>query len=136
MPHSDQPFAQEGYDLMGAAFEVHNLLGGGLLEEIYQESLEIELALPGIVFRSKQELTVFFKDRQLKKKYVPDLFVFDQIVVELKAVTALTSDHDAQVMNYMRITKQPIGYLINFGPIGKLHHKRFILSEFLGEAHR
>ena len=126
-----QPFAEEGYALMGAAFEVHNIQGGGLLEEIYQQSLEIELQLRSIPFRSKQELDVFYKDRVLAKKYVPDLFVYEKIVVELKAVSALSSDHEAQLMNYMRITRSPIGYLINFGPIGKLEHKRFILSEFL-----
>ena len=131
MPNSDQPFAQEGYELMGDAFEVHNVQGGGLVEEIYQQSLELELDLRGIPFRRKQELTVYYKEKQLGKKYIPDLFVFERIVVELKAVAALCPDHEAQIMNYMRITKQPIGYLINFGPIGKLQYKRFILSEFL-----
>jgi GxxExxY protein len=127
----DQPFSEEGYALMGAAFEVHNTLGGGLLEEIYQQSLEIELSLRGIPFHPKQELLVYYKDKPLEKKYVPDLFVFDSIVVELKAVAALSADHEAQLINYMRISRSPIGYLINFGPIGKLEYKRFILSEFL-----
>jgi len=131
MSNSDHPFAQEGYELMGAAFEVHNLQGGGLLEEIYQQSLELELELRRIPYRRKQELTVYYKEKELAKKYIPDFFVFERIVVELKAVAALCPDHEAQIMNYMRITKQPIGYLINFGPIGRLQYKRFILSEFL-----
>jgi GxxExxY protein len=131
MPNSDQPFAEEGYALMGAAFEVHNTQGGGLLEEIYQRSLEVELDLRGIPFLRKQQLTVNYKGKELRTKYIPDLFVFDRIVVELKAAATLGPDHEAQVMNYMRITKQPIGYLINFGPVGKLQYKRFILSEFL-----
>lgn len=128
---SEKPFAEEGYALMGAAFEVHNVLGGGLLEEIYQQSLEIELELRHIPFRRKQELEVYYKDRELEKKYVPDLHVVERIVVELKSVSALTRDHEAQLLNYMRITRSPVGYLINFGPIGKLGYKRFILSEFL-----
>lgn len=66
-----------------------------------------------------------------KHRFIPDLFVFERIVVELKAVATLGPDHEAQIMNYVRITKQPIGYLINFGPVGKLQFKRFILSEFL-----
>ena len=131
MPKSGQPFAQEGYDLMSAAFEVHNVQGGGLLEEIYQQSLEVELELRSIPFRRKQELSVYYKGRELKIKYIPDLFVFERIVVELKSVAALCPEHEAQIMNYMRITGQPIGYLINFGPIGKLEYKRFILSELL-----
>lgn len=130
MSPTDQPYAQEGYELMGAAFEVHNALGGGLLEEIYQESLELELELRGIPFRRKQELAVFYKGKDLKKKYIPDMFVFEKIVVELKAVTELCPEHEAQLINNMRITKQPIGYPINFGPTGKLQYKRLILSEF------
>ncbi len=133
---SEQPFAEEGYALMGAAFEVHNVQGGGLLEEIYQECLEIELEMRGVPFRRKQELTVFYKDRALAKKYIPDLFAFERIVVELKAVSALVAEHEAQLINYMRITRSPIGYLINFGPIGKLEYKRFILSEFLSQSNR
>lgn len=128
----DHPFANEGYALMGAAFEVHNVQGGGLLEEIYQQSLEIELRLRGIPFQSKQELGVFYKGRMLAKKYTPDLIVFGGIVVEIKAVSALSPEHEAQLMNYLRIACRPIGYLVNFGPIGKLEYKRFILSDFLG----
>ena len=73
---------------------------------------------------------VYYKDRKLKKKYIPDLIVFEGIIVELKSVTALTPEHEAQLINYMRITKNSVGYLINFGPIGKLEYKRFVLSEF------
>lgn len=116
---------------MGAAFEVHNFLGGGLLEEIYQQSLEIELELRNIPFQRKTELLVHYKDRILEKRYIPDLFVYGKIVVELKAVSAITTEHESQILNYMRITRSPIGYLINFGPVGKLQYKRFILSEFL-----
>lgn len=131
MSGQNQPFAEEGYALMGAAFEVHNILGGGLLEEVYQQSLEWELGLRGIQFRRKQELAVYYKGHELEKRYVPDLFVINHIVVELKAVSAITPEHEAQIMNYMRIARAPVGYLINFGPIGKLQYKRFILSEYL-----
>lgn len=124
-------YKEEGYKFMAAAFEVYNEQGYGLAEEIYQESLEIELSLRGIPFRSKQELACHYKGRELKKRYVPDLFVFDGLVIELKAVFELTPEHESQVMNYMRITKQPIGYLINFGHKGTLEWKRFILSEFV-----
>ena len=131
MTEQDKPFSQEGYALMGAAFEVHNVQGGGLLEEIYQERLEVELQLRKISFQRKKELNVYYKDRILNKKYIPDLFVHNKIVVELKSVSALGPEHEAQLLNYMRITRCPVGYLINFGPIGKLEYKRFVLSEFL-----
>ena len=126
-------YKEEGYKLMGAAFEVHNVQGYGMAEEIYQECLEIELELRGISFKAKQELRCIYKGRELKKRYVPDLFVFDALVVELKAVTQLLPEHEAQLINYMRITKQPVGYLINFGSKGGLEWKRFILSELITE---
>jgi GxxExxY protein len=93
--------------------------------------LEIELELRGIAFRSKQELTCFYKGRELKKHYVPDLYVFNCLVVELKAVSQLLPEHEAQLINYMRITKQPVGYLINFGHKDTLEWKRIILSELI-----
>ena len=119
----------EGYQLMGAAFEVYNELGYGMAEEIYQQSLEIELGLREIPWGSKQELSVFFKEHELTAKYRPDLRVFEQIIVELKAVTELCSDHEAQLFNYIRIARQPVGYLINFGHKGELEWKRFIISD-------
>lgn len=124
-------YKDEGYKLMGAAFEVFNERGYGMAEEIYQECMEIELELRGIAYRSKQELTCFYKERELEKRYVPDLFVFNCLIVELKAVADLTSDHEAQLYNYMRITRQPVGYLINFGHRGALEWKRLIISEFI-----
>ena len=131
MSKSDQPFAQEGYDLMGAAFEVHNVLGGGLSEEIYQQSLEMELKLRSIPFQSQQRLTVYYKQQPLKATYLPDMLVFDGILVELKAASALAAEHEAQLMNYMRISRQSVGYLINFGPLDKLQYKRFLCSEYM-----
>ena len=124
-------YKEEGYKLMGAAFEVHKEQGCGLAEEIYQESLEVELASRGIPFRSKQELKCFYKGHELKKRYIPDLFVFEGLVVELKAVSELLPEHEAQLINYMRIIRQPVGYLVNFGRKDLLEWKRFILSEFI-----
>lgn len=131
MPDREKPFSEEGYALMGAAFEVHSQLGGGLLEEIYQESLQLELGMRGIPFVRKQELAVFYKGIELKKRYIPDLMVFGEIVVELKAVSSLIPEHEAQLINYMRITRKAVGYLINFAPTKKLEWKRFVLSEFI-----
>ena len=122
-------YKDEGYRLMGAAFEVYNQLGYGMAEEIYQQCLEIELELCQIPFVTKHELRLTYKGRQIEKRYIPDLFVFDAIVVELKAVKELIEDHEAQLFNYMRIAHQPVGYLINFGKKSELEWKRFILSD-------
>ena len=121
----------ESYRMLGAAFEVYNDRGHGLSEEIYQECMEIELELQGIPFRAKQELACFYKGRELKKRYVPDLLVFGEILAELKSVSQLLPEHEAQLVNYMRITKRPLGYLINFGKKGGVDYRRFILSEYL-----
>ncbi len=130
-------FEDEGYRFMGAAFEVYNQLGYGMAEEIYQQSIEIELSLRGIPYQSKRELEVFYKDRRLDTYYHPDLVVFDAIVVELKAISELNSDHEAQLFNYLRIARQQVGYLLNFGKKGELQWKRFILTDFhsSGEEH-
>jgi GxxExxY protein len=122
-------FKEEGYRLMGAAFEVYNQLGYGMAEEVYQQSLEIELTLQNIPFQSKQELAMFYKDRRLDTHYKPDLVVYDGIVAELKAVAELISDHESQLFNYLRIARQPVGYLVNFGHKGSLEWKRFIVSD-------
>jgi GxxExxY protein len=122
-------FEDEGYKLMGAAFEVYNELGYGMAEEVYQQSLEIELSLRGVPFQTKRDLNVFYKDHLLDTLYRPDLLVWDAIVVELKAVSGLVADHEAQLFNYMRIARQQVGYLLNFGKRGELEWKRFILSD-------
>jgi GxxExxY protein len=118
---------QEGYDLMAAAFEVHNVLGYGMAEEIYQQSLEIELRLRRIPFQTKAELAVAYKDQLLSTVYKPDLVVFDSIIVELKAISVLAPEHEAQLFNYLRISRKRVGYLINFGSLELLEWKRFIL---------
>ena len=91
---------------MGAAFTVHKEQGGGLAEEIYQVCFEMELGFQEIPFEAQSQLKVFYKGHELKKRYVPDLMVFGEIVVELKAVKKLLPEHEAQLLNYMRITKR------------------------------
>lgn len=103
-----------------------------MAEEVYQQSLEIELGLRQIPFQSKAELVVSYKNRELQTKYKPDLFVFGSIIVELKAVSALLPEHEAQVFNYLRISRQPVGYLLNFGRKGELEWKRLIVTDFRG----
>jgi len=124
---NDPLFKKEGYDLIGAAFEVHNEQGGGVYEEIYQESLEVELSERGIPFETKPQIPVFYKGRELVKKYIPDLVLHAALVVELKSVSALAPEHEAQLLNYLRISRRKVGYLINFGPIDKLEYRRYVL---------
>lgn len=123
----DGPYQQEGFDLMAAVFEVHNELGGGLAKEVYQECLEAELAERQITFFAKPLLPIFYKGKQLRKCYVPDLYAFDGIIVELKSVAQLLPEHEAQIFNYMRLAQKRVGYLINMAPLRKIEWRRFVL---------
>lgn len=126
-----EPDKNEGDKALGAAFEVYHERGYGIAEEIYQECFEIEPKLRGIQFQSKQELVCSYKGRVLRKRYIPDLFVFSFLVVELKAVIQLALEHAAQLLNYLRLTRQAVGYLLNFGHKDTLEWKRFIMAGFI-----
>jgi len=108
-------FKQEGYDLMAAAFEVYNEKGSGFLEEVYHECFERELTRRSIAWNSKPVLLIFYKGEPITKTYQPDLLVFSEIIVELKAAKALVPEHEAQLINYLKATRKRVGYLINFG---------------------
>jgi GxxExxY protein len=119
---------QEGYNIMGAAFEVYNNLGSGFLEEVYQRSLHIELTSRNIPYRSQQEITLKYKGIMLDKTYFADLVVYDHVIIELKAVSALLPEHAAQLMNYLKASNLFIGYLINFGHPNRLEWRRIALA--------
>ena len=119
---------KEGYELMGAAFEVYNLLGYGFLEEVYQQSLEIECERRGIPYHAQSELPLYYKDVRLPKRYVADLVAYDRMIIELKAVRELTADHMAQLVNYLKASGMSVGYLINFGRPDRLEWKRVIFT--------
>lgn len=118
---------QEGYDLIASCFEVYNELGHGFLEEVYQESVEMELTVRGLPFVSQPKLQLSYKGNPLRKKYEADLIVVDEIIVELKAVKCLLPEHDAQLINYLRATNKRVGYLVNFGAHPRLEWRRRVL---------
>ena len=102
------------YDIVGAAMEVYNTLGRGMEEPIYQEALQMELDERGIGYKREVWFDMFYKGKKMKKRYKAD-FVINGIIVELKSVSIFSSEHRAQLFNYMRITKQNRGILMNFG---------------------
>ncbi len=119
-------YKQECYNIIGAAMEVHNELGHGFLEPVYQEALTIILQEKGIPYVKEQVLDIHFKGKVLKKKYVADFICYNEIIVEVKAKEGLAPDHVAQVLNYLKATGKKLGLLINFGA-PKLQYKRVIL---------
>jgi GxxExxY protein len=120
-------YQDESYRVMGACFEVYKVLGCGFLEEVYQQSLEIELALQGIPFRPQERLVLTYKGHCLTKEYIPDFICFDKIIVEIKAMSGLDDAHRAQVHNYLKATGYRLGLLVNFGHYPKVQYERIVL---------
>ena len=111
--------------IINACMEVHNELGNGFLEPVYQEALEEEFKIQGIPYVREKHLPVMYKGKQLKKEYYADFVCYDDIIVELKAVSVLSKPHKAQVLNYINAANKEIGLLINFGET-KLKWERII----------
>ena len=115
------------YDVVGAAMEGHQTLGRGLAEAIYQEALEMEMLANGLEVEREKMLMCYYKEREMKKHYVVDFF-YKGIIIELKSVEKLCSEHRAQLINYMRISRQTKGLLVNFGE-RSLRVERYIYDE-------
>ena len=115
------------YEVVGTAMEVHNTLGRGLAEPIYQEALSKEMNRRGIRVEREKELRMFYKGELLEKVYYADFF-YKGIIIELKAVEEINSEHRAQLFNYMRITNSDKGVLINFGE-RSLRAERYLYIE-------
>lgn len=119
--------------IINACMEVHNELGNGFLEPVYQEALEEEFKIQGIPYVREKLLPVMYKGKQLKKEYYADFVCYDDIIVELKAVSVLSKPHKAQVLNYLNVANKEIGLLINFGET-KLKWER--LTKFKSQENR
>lgn len=117
---------EEVYDIVGAAIEVHRILGPGFLEAVYQEAMEIELSAREIPFDAQKQIRVRYKGQILDKEYIADLVCFNLILVELKALHHLSGNEESQILNYLKATGFKVGVLINFGSHGKLEWKRFV----------
>ena len=120
-------FEKETYAIRGAVFEVYRNMGCGFLEAVYQECLEKELALRGIPFVSQASLQLSYKGETLQQNYKPDLICFDNVLVEIKALRKITTEHQAQVLNYLKATGIQVGLLVNFGSHPKATVERIIL---------
>lgn len=125
---ADIVLKEEAYKIVGACFEVHNELGAGFLEAVYQESLEQEFRSRGIPFQSQPCVPIAYKGSLLTKTYQPDFVCFEQVIVEIKSVSELAEGHRAQVINYLKASGLPLGLLINFGESAGLQHERFALT--------
>ena len=107
-------FPHEAYEIIGAAMEVHNTLGQGFLESVYQEALEIEMSKREIPFSSQTKIQIHYKYIPMEHYFVADFVCYDKIIVELKSVSAILPEHEAQIINYLRATGFKLGILLNF----------------------
>ena len=122
-------YQDESYKIVGACFEVYREKGCGFLESVYQECMEIEFRLQGILFMPQKPLALEYKGCPLRSKYEPDFICYDKIVLELKAVTELTDEHRAQVQNYLKATGLKLGLLVNFGHYPKAQVERIVAEK-------
>ena len=114
------------YRVIGAAMKVHELLGKGLEEAVYQEAMEIEMNRRNMVHEPQKQIPCYYDGILMKKHYQADIF-YEDVIVELKAVEELISDHRAQLFNYMRLSQVKRGLLINFGG-DHLYAERYVFQ--------
>ena len=107
--------SNESYAINGAAMRVYNVLGHGFLESVYQEALAIEFTKRGIPYQREKELKIYYDGKELQQTYRADFVCYDDIIVEIKAVSELDGSHRSQVYNYLKATGFKLGLLINFG---------------------
>jgi len=120
-------YKEECYRIIGACMEVYREKGCGFTEPVYQECLEMELDLQGIPFLPQHGIPLTYKRRALQKRFVADVFCDGKIIVELKAVSRVTDEHRAQLLNYLHATKCRLGLLVNFGHYPKLEWERIVI---------
>lgn len=118
----------ESYKIVGAMLNVHNELGCGFLEAVYQDALEIEFSMQGIPYEREKEYDILYKGHVIDNKYRVDFVCYDKIIVELKAIGMLLSVHYSQVLNYLKMSSLKLGILANFGE-SKLNTQRIIREQ-------
>ena len=107
-------YAQLTEQIIGAAIEVHKIIGPGLMETIYEECLCHELGLRGLSFQRQIAVPLFYKGKDLSCTHRLDVLVEDIVILEIKCVEHILRVHEAQLLTYMKLMKKPVGLLINF----------------------
>ncbi len=113
--------------IIGCAFAVHNVLGSGFLEKVYENALRIELLKHGLSVKQQQLVQVYYEG-EVVGDFIADLWVEDRVIAEIKAVQKLVKAHEVQLVNYLTATGVDIGLLINFGRSVEIKRKHRIYS--------
>lgn len=126
---SDLIFQDECYAILGACFEVYKDKGCGFHEPVYQECLGIEFEYRHVPVIPQPSLSLEYRGRILAQQYFPDFVCFGKVIVELQSVVAITDEHRAQVLNYLKAGSFKLGLLANFGHYPKLEYERIVKTE-------
>lgn len=120
----------EVYALVGAAIEVHRVLGHGFAEAVYQEAVALELKARAIAFEPNKKLTIRYKQWVLEKYYVADFIGFGKVLIEVKAQDRIYPRDESQLLNYLKATSIEVGVILNFGFHGRLEWKRMVMTPY------
>lgn len=118
-------YKEESYMIIGACMEVHNNLGAGFLEIVYKDALEYEFSIRNIPYQREKRYEVNYKDVILPHKFYADFVVYDKIILEVKGVSGLADEFTAQCINYLKVSKNNLALLVNFGE-ERLKYKRIV----------
>ncbi len=119
-------YKDESYEIIGKCMEVHNNLGAGFLEIVYKDALEYEFKKAKIPFEREKMYEVNYKGIILPHKFFADFVVFDKIILEVKAISAISDEFIAQALNYLKVSGNQLALVVNFGEL-KLNYKRIVL---------
>ena len=119
-------YKNESYSIIGLCMEIHNELGHGFSEVVYKDALEVLMQENGITYERERGYNVVFRGKMLPHFFYADFVVLDKIILEIKCVSALTNEHIAQTINYLKVSGNKLGLLVNFAR-ERLEYKRLIL---------
>ena len=123
---ADILFKDESYKIIGACFEVHNILGHGFKEAVYKDALELELTRLGVPFVREKAFTIIYKEQKLKHFFIADFVVYDTIILEIKIGSYIGDPYIKQTINYLKASGLRLGIVINFGLL-KLESQRIVI---------
>ena len=116
---------EEYYKIIGICMEVHRILGGGLLENVYKDALEYEFRKNNIPFEREKQYDIQYKEIVLAHKFYADFIIYDEIILEVKTAKEIIAEHVAQTLNYIKLADSNLGIIVNFNN-KSLQHKRIV----------
>ena len=120
-------YKSEVYAIIGACMRVQNYLGHGFSEIVYKDALEFELLDCSICFQREKEFDIKYKGKILKHKFFADFVILDKIILEIKSTKeGISKEHQAQTLNYIKVSGSKIGLIVNFGK-SSLEYKRLLM---------